>query len=85
MEDNHWHIDKRITIGHLITTVTVAVSVILYVTAVEKRVALLESKFDMTQTASREQERRMDKQFDKVLSAIEGLSIKIDQKQDKTR
>ncbi len=39
-----WHLKKEIQLGHLITTVTVAISAIVYVNKIEQRVAVVESQ-----------------------------------------
>lgn len=41
---NDWHIDKKITVGHLVTTLVVGISAVMYITTVEKRVSILEEK-----------------------------------------
>jgi len=41
-EPERWHLKKEIQLGHLITTVTVAVSAILYINKIEQRVAVVE-------------------------------------------
>lgn len=42
--ESSWHIDKKITIGHIVTTLVVGLSALSYITTVEKRVAILEEK-----------------------------------------
>lgn len=37
-----WHLKKEIQLGHLITTLTIAATAMLYVAALERRIALVE-------------------------------------------
>jgi hypothetical protein len=39
-----WHLKKEIQLGHLITTITVAISAVIYVNKIEQRVAVIESQ-----------------------------------------
>jgi hypothetical protein len=39
-DGRRWHLDRRVSIGHLLTTTAVAVSVVLWLADVEKRVSL---------------------------------------------
>jgi hypothetical protein len=42
--DNRWHLKKEIQLGHLITTFTVAISAVIYITKIEQRVAVVETQ-----------------------------------------
>lgn len=35
-----WHVDKRVSIGHIITTLTVAVSIVVWMMSLENRVGI---------------------------------------------
>lgn len=39
----HWHIDKRVNVGHLITTLMLAASVFAWGSAIDRRVAIVEA------------------------------------------
>ena len=43
-EERRWHLDKTFNVGHLITTLTLAVTLGGYVTTMDKRIAVLESQ-----------------------------------------
>lgn len=43
-DEHHWHLDKTFNVGHLITTLTLAVTLGGYVTTMDKRIAVLESQ-----------------------------------------
>ena len=65
-ESEKWHIKKEFQLGHLITTVTVAISCIVYVQHLEQRIALVEQ-------AIVEQHVRDKTQDDRVTEAITNL------------
>ena len=40
----YFHMDRTVNIGHILTTITLAVSAMMYVTTMDKRMAVLEAK-----------------------------------------
>lgn len=74
-----WHFKREIQIGHLITTVTVMASVLVYATKIEQRVALLEQ----SRLEQKERDERQDRAANDGLSAINAHLSKIDDKLDK--
>lgn len=78
-QPERWHIKREFQIGHLLTTVSMAVSAGLYVTAVEKRVSLLE------QVAQQQKERdaRQDALTAAAFSSVDARLSKIDDKLDR--
>lgn len=42
--NGHWHLDRTLNIGHLLTTLIVAGSVFIYASNMDKRVAVLEER-----------------------------------------
>lgn len=67
-----WHIDKRLTVGHIVTTVVVAVSAIMYITAMERRLSVLEVKQDL-----------FAKQQSEGLAKIDSHLVRIEAKLDR--
>ncbi len=43
-DENHWHLDKRLNVGHLLTTMALAGSLFIWASAMERRVAVLETQ-----------------------------------------
>lgn len=41
--DRHWHLDKRLNLGHLITTASLAAAIMWWGAAMDRRVAVLEA------------------------------------------
>jgi TolA-binding protein len=42
--DRAWHLDKRVNIGHIVTTLALAVGLFAWAGAVERKVAVLEAQ-----------------------------------------
>jgi len=65
-----WHLKKEIQLGHLITTLTVAISAIVYVNKIEQRVAVVESQMlyqKETSTVLRSQLDRINDKLDRLI------------------
>ena len=73
-----WHIDKTVSIGHIITTLTVAVSLIAWGMHIETRLALVEAE----QVHSKDADARIENQVRESVTRIESLLVRIDQKID---
>lgn len=73
-----WHLKREIQLGHVITTITVAVAALVYVQRQEQRIALVEQ----TQHQQREVDRRQDEALnDKTLlltRSLERIESKLD-------
>lgn len=80
--DSHWHLDKRVSVGHILTTLSVAVGVIYYAATLETRLAELagadkvhDAKIEaIVQAQTRGQEmltRRLDRMEGKLDRLIE--------------
>jgi hypothetical protein len=74
-----WHIKREFQLGHLITTMAMAVSVIMYIGKMEQRIALVEQSV----TVQRERDDRQDKAIAEALQAIERRLGKLDDKLDR--
>lgn len=65
-----WHLKKEIQLGHLITTFTVAISAVVYISKIEQRVAVVESQLITQRESSallRAQLERMDAKLDRLI------------------
>ncbi len=74
-----WHLDKNISIGHIITTMMVAVSLIAWGLHMETRLVLVEAEV----THSHEANARIEQQVRDSISRIEALLTRIDEKIDR--
>lgn len=74
-----WHIKREFQLGHLITTLVMAASVIMYIGKMEQRIALVEQSVQI----QRERDDRQDKAIAEALGAIEKRLGKLDDKLDR--
>lgn len=76
--DSHWHLDKRLNVGHLLTTFTFAASIVLWAVTIETRlveqieqVRSLEDKVSSIRASN-------DKSMDRVLLLVDKMNDKLD-------
>ena len=78
-DDGRWHLKREIQIGHIITTLTVAVSVIVYVGKIEQRLAVAESQI----ATQRERDERQDKVLAEAMARLGAQLERLDGKLDR--
>lgn len=79
MSDAGWHIKKEIQLGHLLTTLTIAVSVILYISKLEQRIALIEAQV----SAQRDRDDRQDRTTGEAMSLLRAQLERMENKLDR--
>lgn len=67
--DNGWVFKKEIQLGHLLTTLMVVVSVIIYIQKIETRLAVAESQVDQLQ----EDNKVLKSSLDRINSKLDRL------------
>lgn len=75
---NGWHLKKEIQLGHIITTVTVAVSAVLYIQKIEQRVALIEQSVSMQRERDDRQDHAMGEATQLLRQQLERIESKLD-------
>lgn len=94
MNDTHWHLDKRFTIGNILTMMTLFVSVIVYVFTSEKQSAQIMAKLDqrialVEQTVKFQgdlialNESRRDEQYREIKGYLQEIVGELKRKADK--
>ena len=83
MPAENWHLEKTVSVGHIVTTISVAVGVVLYISGIEQKVDTntLEQahiKNDLSRV-----ERKVDTKVSKVAEEIK--EMRVEQKQDNRR
>ena len=84
-QTHRWHLKKEIQLGHLITTITVAISAVIYVQRMEQRLIVLENEMvhqrardeqqDKTQVAGAlDTQKRLDRIEEKLDRMLERMS-----------
>ena len=78
-EQERWHIKREFQLSHIITTVVMGVSVILYLGKMEQRIALIEQSVQ----SQHERDARQDQAIGEGLKAIDSRLGKLDDKLDR--
>lgn len=78
-DDLGWHIKKEIQLGHLVSTIVIAISVVLYVSKLEQRIALIEAQV----ATQRDRDDRQDKSTGDALSLLRAQLERMETKLDR--
>ncbi|HIG58069.1 MAG TPA: hypothetical protein EYQ21_01535 [Flavobacteriales bacterium] len=80
-----WHLSKAISISHLATTFALILAGVIYITGIEKDVAVLEANLSNLQTQiiqiqndNKEMFSKIDKKLDQMISIIHQYQLKQD-------
>lgn len=65
-DPRHWHLDKRLNLSHLITTLAMAASIMWWGAALDRRVAVLEE----ARLSQRQTDERQDADLYRTLNAM---------------
>jgi hypothetical protein len=74
----HWHLEKSISVGHIITTVAIAGSVLTWAMRMDTRVSVIETQIHY----SAEQQKRIESTGREGLNEIKASLIRIESKLD---
>ena len=74
-----WHLDKSLSISHLLTTILIASSVMVWAMKMDTRISIVEAK----QTVSKENQTRIEQQMHDNLGEIKESLIRIESKMDR--
>ena len=78
-KEDRWHIKREFQLGHLITTLVMAASVIMYIGKMEQRIALVEQSIQV----QRDRDERQDRAIGEALTSINSHLTKLDDKMDR--
>lgn len=73
-----WHIKREIQIGHLITTMSVAFSVIWYAGKLEQRIALVEQSIVMQRERDSAQDNQASMAYQQMRQQLDRMDSKLD-------
>ena len=73
MNENGWHVDKRVSIGHIVTTTAVAVGVVMWLSNIDKRVELNTLALNNNSQRIERAETRQNEQFGKILQRLDSI------------
>ena len=78
-----WHLDKKISIGHLLTTATIGIALAVYVVRQEGRIDGNQQAIRYNKERIEQSERRMKDDMIEIKGALIRIEAKLDQKVDK--
>ena len=77
-ERRQWHFDKSISVGHILTTVTIAVSVFFWAMRMDTRISLLEQSSVRQIEVDRQQDRNLEIQASGTREDLRLINAKLD-------
>lgn len=79
-----WHFKREIQLGHIITTLTIAVSVVMYVGKQDQRIALIEQQLKQQQERDQRQDHEAANALRLVREDLRALAEKLDRIYERT-
>jgi len=76
--DNGWHIDKRVQVGHLVTTIVVAVSAVIYVQRLEQAQAVAMAEIAHLRNSDAAQDARWMREIAALQQRLDRIESKLD-------
>ena len=74
----HWHLDRRVSVGHLVTTFTVMVAMVLWGARLETRIALTEQDTARQAHIDARQDAETQRIREEIREELRTLNSKID-------
>lgn len=75
--NGHWHLDKRVSVGHLVTTITVAIAVVAWSFQIQGRIAINELKIGNNEKAIMNIRADQSVQYSEIIRQIERFDTKV--------
>ena len=76
-DDNGWHLDKRISISHIVATVSATVVVLVWLFAIQERVSVNEVKTAQNTQRVDRLETRIISQYDEITRKLERIEDRL--------
>lgn len=83
MSDKQWHLERSVSVGHILTTVTLVVAALIYVLRVEGRVDLVERATHNNQERIARVEQRVNVDIAEIKTLLRRIEDKLDRKADR--
>lgn len=74
----HWHLDKSVSVGHLITTLSLAAAVFMWAMKMETRISLLEQTSVRQLEVDKQQDRNLETQASGTRDDLRLINAKLD-------
>lgn len=81
--DRHWHLDKRVQISHIVTTLVAAVGLAVYIGTIKSDVEVLKAQAISVLATQHDRDERQDRTYTESLAQIRELVIRVDSKLDR--
>jgi len=81
--DGRWHLDRRVSVGHIVTTLAVAVGVVLWMQRLEAGTMLNAQAAALQSVRIDRLEDRNERQFREIKESLARIEQKLDRKADK--
>ena len=72
-EPARWQIDRHISVGHLLTTATVAVAILIWMFKLETRVTVVENNIQQMQVLAADSRALTDRQYGEIIRRLERI------------
>lgn len=73
-----WHLDKSVSVAHIITTVALVVSALWFLAGQDKRISNLELNYSHLKAARSEDQERTDRKFGELKTDLRTINAKLD-------
>lgn len=73
MSQEKFHIEKSISIGHILTTVTLIIGAVMYFNEFDKRISATEQEIEFLKAQRVEDARRIEKRLDSIDAKLDKL------------
>ena len=83
MIGGRWHLDRRVSVGHIVTTLAVAVGVVLWMQRLEAGTMLNAQAAALQSVRIDRLEDRNERQFREIKESLARIEQKLDRKADK--
>ncbi|MBI5138005.1 MAG: hypothetical protein HZA24_11815 [Nitrospirae bacterium] len=77
-ETGNWHLDRRVSVGHLVTTLTVLVAMVLWGARLETRIVLMEQDAARQARVDARQEADVQRLREEIREELKSLNAKMD-------
>lgn len=74
----NWHLDKTISVGHLLSTIVIVVSVFSWASAFERRVEQNAQAIEYLSEQQKENKRRVEYVREEIRTDLRGINAKLD-------
>lgn len=78
MEQEHWHLDKRLNVGHLLTTIVIAGSMFMWASNMESRIATITADVENIESNQANQTEALRREISYLRGSVDKLNDKLD-------